>query len=503
MTVLLGIDAGTTSIKAGAFEPNGRPAGIAREEYQLNAPAPGRAELNPEIYWQACVRAVRGALSKAGQPAVVAVAVSSQGETTIPVDSTGRPIGPALVWLDNRATQEAEDLDRALGPRAYDVTGIPAIIPTWTAGKILWLRRHQPDLFDRMAKFLLVQDFLVYRLTGQLVTDGAVACTTLLYDIVRHRWWDEALEVVGIKEDRLPAIASTGAVAGRMTATAAESLGLKAGIPVILGGMDQAAGAVGAGNILPGMVSETTGAALAVQVTVPAPDIDGSHQTPVCVHSVPSCYLLEPFCPTGGMALKWFRDTFGEAELEAARRAGTEAYDLLTALAATAPPGSDGLVMLPHLSGAYSPEHNPDARGSFTGFTLGHRKAHFVRAILEGVAFMLKLNLDLVEQAGIRVREVRSSGGGARSALWNQIKADVCRVPVVTLADEEATLLGDVVQAGVAGGVFASLEEGCAQMVATSDRIQPGAQQADYAVAYRRYCELNQVLKVFFRPAPV
>jgi xylulokinase len=202
------------------------------------------------------------------------------------------------------------------------------------------------------------------------------------------------------------------------------------------------------------------------------------------------------------MSLKWFRDAFCEIEKDEARRAGKDVYDLLTEQAAGVPPGSDGLTMLPHLSGAFSPDYNPEARGSFTGFSLGHRRAHFVRAILEAVAFTLKRNLELVEQAGVQVREVRSSGGGARSELWNQIKADVCGVPVVTLANEEAAVLGDAILAGVAVGEFASLEEGCAQMVALSGRIQPGPDQAAHVAAYLRYGELNRALEPFFRSRP-
>jgi len=502
MNLLVGIDAGTTSLKAGAFEPDGHCLGVTREEYPLSTPAPDRAEMESEIYWQACVRAVRALLKDLEPGEVSAMAVSSQGETTIAVDPRGRSLGPALVWLDNRATREAEDLASILGSVTYEVTGIPEVTPTWTACKLLWLRRHQPELFRHASKFLLVQDFLIHRLTGDFVTEGAVACTSLLYNIVRHAWWPKALDAVGIETERLPTIASPGSVAGRLTGPAAESLGLSAGIPVVMGGMDQAAGAVGVGNILPGMVSETTGGALAVQVTIPDPTIDESQRVPVCVHSAPGCYLFEPVSPTGGMSLKWFRDTFCECERDEARRAGTDVYELLTKQAAEVSPGSDGLVMLPHLSGAFSPDYNPEARGSFTGFALGHRKEHFIRAILEAVAFTLRRNLELVEQAGVLVREVRSSGGGARSVLWNQIKADVCGVPVVTLANEEAAVLGDAILAGVAVGEFASLEEGCARMVALSGRVEPGPEQAAHVEAYHRFCDLNRTLEPFFRSRP-
>lgn len=501
MTLLLGIDAGTTSVKAGLFEPTGRCLGVGREEYQLSTPRADWAELDPEIYWQACYRAVRSALRNAeADPArVIALGVSSQGETTIPLAADGRPLRPALVWLDNRATEEARWLTERFGTQAYATTGIPDIGPTWTACKLLWLRQHEPEVFQQADKFLLVQDFLVHRLTGEFATEGAVACTTLLYDIVQHRWWDEMLAAVGVEPGRLAAILRPGAVAGTLTRDAAAALGLTQKTLVVLGGMDQAAGAVGAGNIAPGVVSESTGAALAVQVTIPTPDVDRSERTPVYVHSIPGLYLFVPVCPTAGMAFKWFRDVFGEAEMAAAAGEGDDGYERLTALAADVLPGAEGLVMLPHLMGAFSPEYNMAARGVFSGFTLGHHKGHFVRAILEAVAFMLRRNLELIAQAGITANEVRTSGGGARSSLWTQIKADVCGLPVIRLANEETALLGDAILAGVASGVFASIEEGCGRMVAERGRMLPGPSAAAYADGYRRYCDLNDSLDGYFR----
>jgi xylulokinase len=198
------------------------------------------------------------------------------------------------------------------------------------------------------------------------------------------------------------------------------------------------------------------------------------------------------------MAYKWFRDTFAVLEMNQAEKDGTDSYDLLTALADDIAPGSDGLTLLPHLMGAYSPEPNPTARGSFTGFTLSHTRGHFARAILEGVAFLLKKNLEVLQKAGVEASEIRSTGGGARSLLWNQIKANVCNLPVVTLQNEDTALLGDAILAGVAAGVFRTIEDGCMQMLALKDKIAPNAQAADYVAAYQRYCDLDQTLNDFY-----
>jgi len=263
--------------------------------------------------------------------------------------------------------------------------------------------------------------------------------------------------------------------------------------------MDQSVGAVGVGNIAPGMLSESTGGALTLQASVVRADGDRSRQIPVYIHSAPASYLYCPVCPTGGMTLTWFRDHFAGLELLRAEAAGSSAYDLLTDLAAQVPPGADGLTMLPHLSGAFSPEYEPAARGVFFGFTLGHGREHFVRAILEAVAFMLRRNLELLSGIGAGASEIRSHGGGAQSALWNQIKADVCSLPVLTLRGREAAVRGDAMLAGVASGAFANLEQARDAMVQPAARFDPdGDTRQAYEVAYRRYIDLFDTVRPLF-----
>jgi xylulokinase len=501
MECLLAIDAGTTSVKAGLFAPDGRCLGVSRQEYQLETPSAERAQLDPQIYWQACLKTVRAALEQSGQePGLVrAVSVSSQGETTITLDHEGRVIYPALVWLDNRATEQAAFLASRFGAEVYTRTGIPEIVATWPACKILWLRQNEPEIFARAAKFLLVQDYLIYRLTGRIVTDGSISCTTLNYDIQNNAWWKDIQDAIGIRTEQLPEIVPPGSQIGTLSASAAQALGLTTNTLVISGGMDQSVGAIGAGNFRPGIVSESTGAALAIQATISDPLIDKSQLVPVYQHSVPGQFLFVPVCPTAGMALKWLRETFFQDEMKLADQAGTDAYDRLTDLAGAIPAGSDGLVMLPHLMGAFSPETNLAARGSFTGFTLSHTRGHFVRALLEGVAFMLRQNLESIESTGMEIKEIRSTAGGARSRLWNQIKADVCNRPVVTLANEETGLLGDAILAGAACGVFKSIEEGCRSMVAVKESFLPGREAEAYAGAYQMYCELDRQLSGYYR----
>jgi len=493
---------GTTSVKAGLFDESGRRLATAADEYRIDHPTPDRAELDPETYWSATVTAIRRALAVSGaDPAqLAAIAVSSQGETVIPVDAVGRPLGPALVWLDNRAGAEARWLAERFGDAAvYERTGIPSINPTWTACKILWWRRNEPDVFAHARRFLLVEDFILHRLSGRFVTDGAVNCTSLLYDIRDHGWWGPMLEAIGIEPGHLPEIVRPGSVVGTLSPAASRALGLPSTVRVVSGGMDQCTGAVGVGNIDGGVVSESTGGALTLQASVDRHGLDLTGQTPVYVHSAPNRYLYCPVCPTGGMALTWFRDQFGGEEVALAARDGRSAYDLLTELAAQAPPGAEGLTMLPHLMGAFSPEYDPEARGVFYGFTLRHGKPHFVRAVLEAVAFMLRRNLELLAGVGAGASEIRSHGGGARSALWNQIKADVCGLPVVTLQGEDAAVRGDAMLAGVATDTFRDLAEAGAAMIETLGRYEPTvALRPVYDEAYARYLRLFDALRPLF-----
>ena len=495
MTLLLGLDVGTTSVKAGLFDAAGGQVAAAGREYRLRHPAPDQVEIDPETWWTAAVAAVREALATPGvvPASVAAMAVSSQGETVAAVDAAGRPLGPALVWLDNRATDEAHELKRRFPAElVYDRTGVPDINPTWTSAKLLWWRRHNPALFRDAARFLLVEDVMLHRLTGQFVTEGGIQCTTLLFDIREGGWWSPMLEAVGVGPERLPEIRTPGSIVGTLTVAAAEALGLAAGLPVVAGGMDQGAGAVGVGNIGGGSISESTGGALTVQAAVRRHGGDPTGQTPVYIHSAPGTYLYCPVCPTGGMALTWFRDQFGS---------GTD-YEQLTGLAAMVPAGCDGLTMLPHLAGAFSPEYVPSARGVFAGFTLAHTRGHFARAVLEAVAFMLRRNLELLERAGATATEIRSHGGGARSALWNQIKADSCGLPIVTLEGEDAAVRGDAMLAGVAAGVFPDLASADAALVRTKARFEPDpAARPAYDEAYDRYIRLFDALRPEFERA--
>jgi D-xylulose kinase len=500
--LFLGIDAGTTALKAALFDESGRCLAVHRQVYELLTPHPSWVELDPGVYWEACCRAVREVVAHVDQSMsfVQAMAVSSQAETLIPVDSNGNPTRQAIVWLDNRAVEEAAEIKRQFDlVEIYEITGQPDVTPTWPACKILWLRIHEPEVFERTARYLLVEDYLLYCLTGQYVTETALQSSSLLLDIRKKRWHEPLLKASGIRADQLPRLVQPGEMIGPLSSAGAAAVGLPVETRVVAGAIDQVAGAIGAGNISPGMVSEMTGGALAIVATTAAPRFDPLRRIPCHIHAAGDTYCLLPWAQTAGMALKWFRDQFYRTENREAQTKGLDIYDLMTAMAAAVPPGSEGMVVLPHLEGTACPEFDPTARAVFYGVTLRHTRAHFTRALMESVAYMLKKNLDLVENLGVPVHQIRSTGGGARSPLWLQMKADVMQKPVTAVESEETACLGAALMAAVATGAFTNLDEAVAQMVRLRPTIYPKSQHlAVYQQGYEKYNELYERLAPMF-----
>jgi len=500
MAYLLGLDVGTTSFKAVLFSEEGREVASASSEYTLLTPKADIVELEAEAYWDVCKLVLSEVCRKADSRDIRALAISSQGETLIPVDKDGNPLRRAIVWLDNRSQAEAQIIRDEFGRRnIFEITGQPDVVPTWPATKILWMRRNEPQIFKRVYKYLLVEDYLIYRLTGRFVAEGSLLSSTLLFDIKGRRWWGEMLEFLGISEESLPQIRESGEVVGEVRGEVCREIGLPEDTVVVTGALDQAASTIGAGNIRSGIVTESTGAALAICATIDEPLFDPGDRIPCHYHAISGRYYLLPWCQTAGMALRWFRDQFCEREKELASKEGVDVYKLMDDAASSVPPGSDGLLMLPHLMGAACPEFNPDARGCYFGFSLSTTKAHFIRALLEAVAFMLKRNLDILEELGVEVREIRTIGGGSRSGLWNQIKADVTGKPLVTLETAETACLGAATLAGVGVGVFPSLQAACERMVHLKGRFTPNeGNRPIYQRGYERYVKLYEALEPLF-----
>jgi sugar (pentulose or hexulose) kinase len=499
---LLGLDLGTTAIKTALITVDGTVASKSVKEYELVTPSPGEVELPVEVYWDSFKKSLKELFEAArvSPKEVVVMGMSVQGETLVLVDGHGKPLHNAIVWLDNRAQEEAESLDQDFSHEiTYRTTGQVSIVPTWPAAKILWIKNHMRGLYDKTHKFLLLEDYFIHRLTGRYVAEGSLLSSTVYWDIRTRKWWAEMLDRIGLDEDRLPEIRESGELVGTILPEVAAELGLSPEMQITTGALDQAAGAIGVGNIRPGLFSENTGAALAICATVDEPFMDPNFTMPCHYHGIPGLYMAHTFTG-GGMVLKWFRDKFCMAETDVASLVGVDSYSLLDEEAARVPAGCGGLVMLPHLEGAMAPEANPKAKGVFYGFTLHHGKPHFVRAAMEAIAYVVRRNVEVLQSLRIPVDEVVCLGGGAKSSLWNQIKADVLDKKVITTAnDQDAACLGAAFVAGKGVGIYKSLDDAIERSVKIKKEYRPDqSRHGIYNNAYKKYIDLYENLKNVF-----
>ena len=463
---LLGIDFGTTSVKAVLFDEKLRELASSTEDYTVKTSG-NIVELEPLKYWSL----LKNALANVEKTAKVdALAIDTQCETLILTDENGEPVRDAIVWLDNRAEEEARIIEEHFGrKKVYEVTGQPEITATWPASKLLWVKRNEPEIWAKTKKIFLLEDYLLYKLTGEFVTEKTLQSSTIYFDINTSEYWDEMLSFIGVEKDMLPALMDSGKYVGEYN-----------GIKVITSAMDQVAGAIGAGVIEKGICSVMTGTTMAIYLpTDSVPEFKEDSFVP-CHYSFDGSYALLSWSPTAGMALKWFKEAF----------LPDVSFKDLDALAEKVSVGSDGVTFLPYLCGSTMPKYNPDARGSFTGLTPEHNTAHFVRSIMESVACMLKSNLDYL---GTDVDEIRVMGGGAKSPLWCNMKADITKKRLITLKNKETACLGAAILAGVGAGEFKSVKEACA-MIETDKVYTP--QGNDYTKVYENFVKYDSILNV-------
>jgi len=500
MGTLLGIDAGTTAIKATVYSKSGVPLASGNREYSLSTKPGGIVETNPESYWSSLKTVLRSLFSRLSdrEREVTALAISSQGESFVVLDKNGAPLRDAIIWLDERSKKEALLIEQQFGAETvYHTTGSPEVTPTWASTKLLWLREHEYHLFKKISKILFVEDFLIYRLTGEFEANGALYCSSLLYDIHENTWWQDMLEFIGLKTDQLSCLYPSGVKVGVVKQKVAAELGFLGAPIVVSGGMDQACCCIGTGNISSGVVTENTGSSLNISVTLDHPIFDSKRRVPCQTHAIAGKFIYLPWCSTAGMTLRWFKDNFCEEQAFQAQLNGTNVYDILTDRLHEVSPGSGGLIVLPHLAGAMSPEMDNNARGVICGLSLSTTRDHIVRAILESVSYMSRANIELIEEAGIEVEEIILSGGAAESKMWNQIKADVLGKRVKTIKNKESGCLGAAILAGIGAGFYDSVEEACEVVIEDDVFYFPNR---DNHLLYEEYYDIYAKLYMRLRP---
>jgi xylulokinase len=481
---LMGVDIGSSSCKATIFDAAGHMLAAASREYEPSFPGPGRAEMDPARLWEAVSSAIAAAARDAAEP-VAALAISSHGETFVPVDAHGAALAPAILNVDNRATVEAGECEAEFGERRLFATTGQIVNATYPLNKLAWLRRYQPDVFRTAHRFVGPGEYALLRMGLPPHTDGSLASRWLAFGVKARRWSEELLDFAGLTEARLPVVAPAGSIVGRLEAEAAGTLGLPAGTLVAVGGHDQACGALGMGAIAPGLVADSMGTYECVTRVDDAPRLDETARAgklnSYC-HVVPACYITIVYFPAGIM-MKWYADLLGEGE---GGYADLEAH---------APAGPTGLLVLPHLIGSSTPHFDPRATGAIVGLTPGSDRARLYKGILEGMACELGVVTEVLTAAAGPVETIRATGGGARSRLGLQLRADLTGVRFQVMENPESVGLGAALLAGVAAGVYADLEEAVARTVRVVDTVEPSPDGAKaYAGQVRRYRALYPAL---------
>ena len=494
MPYVMGIDVGTTGTRAVIVRPDGHVAGAATGDHQpMRMPKPGWAEQDPEDWWQAALVAIRAALEQANLKGsdIAALGFSGQMHGVVLLDSALAGLRPALIWCDQRSQAQCDWITGKVGAeRLIQLVSNPALTG-FSAPKILWVRDNEPRIFERVAHFLLPKDFVRFRLTGEFATDVSDASGTLLFDVTHRRWSAEMLQELEINPNILPRAYESPEITGEITREAAVLTGLSAGTPVVAGGGDQAASAVGNGIVLPGLTSATLGTSGVIFSYTAVPTLDPQGRIHTFCHAVPGKWHVMGVTQGAGLSLRWFRDHFGAAESWYARHTEVDPYDLIIREAEKVPPGSEGLLWLPYLMGERTPHLDPQARGLWFGLTAAHTRAHLIRSILEGVAFSLRDSLEIFRELGIPVEQIRASGGGSRNFLWRQIQADLFGKELVTLRTSEGSAFGAALLAGVGAGIYASVEESAVEAIQVKERMAP---KPDIAKVYDRYYQVYRSL---------
>jgi xylulokinase len=492
MAFVIGIDASTTATKAVLIDESGAVVGVGSTEYGFESPQPGWAEQDPGLWWDGAVASTRSVLAATGVSGddIAAIGLTGQMHGAVLLDAADEVLRPAILWNDQRTAHACDEIREAVGrERLIEITGNDALTG-FTAPKLVWVRDHEPDVWSRIAHVLLPKDYVRLRLTGDHALDKADGAGTILFDLAARDWSPEVLAALRIDPAWLPPTFEGPAVTGVVNGAAASATGLRAGTPVVAGGGDQAANAVGTGAVDEGVVALSLGTSGVTFAATRSALIEPAGRVHAFCHAVPGRWHLMSVMLSAAGSLRWFRDALAP---------GVE-YGALVDEASGVAAGADGLLFLPYLTGERSPHPDPLARGAFVGLTVRHERRHLTRAVLEGVAFGLKDGLDLMTDAGIPVpAQIRASGGGTASALWRQILADVLGAEIATVRTTEGAAYCAGMLAAVGAGWHSAVDEIAAAWVETTPVASPGSGAARYAELHAEYRNLYPALAPAFR----
>lgn len=499
--LLLGIDVGTSAVKAVVIDSGGAVRAVHTEAHDLHTPKPLWAEQEPHDWERGAIAAIRAVLAIEGvsAEAIAAIGLTGQMHGLVMLDGDGAVIRPAILWNDQRTGRQCESIHDRLGrERVIAVTGKP-VLTGFTAPKILWVAEHEPEQYARLRQVLLPKDFVRYRLSGTYAIDVADASGTSLLDLHSRQWSEEMIAGLGLERSWFPQVFESPQVCASVSRAAAEATGLVEGTPIVAGAGDQAAEAVGCGALSDDVFSVAVGTSGVVFATTREPRIDPQGRLHAYCHAGPGLWHVMGVMLSAGGSLQWHRDTLCADLKTRAASEGREVYDLMMVEAATVAPGCDGLVFLPYLTGERTPHADPYARGAFVGLTRRHSRAHLTRAVIEGVSFGLRDLLELSREIGMRPARVRLSGGGARSGLWRQMLADVLRTPAATVNVSQGAAYGAALLAGVGAGVYPDVEAAAAATVRETSVTEPGPEAERYEGPYAEYRALYPALRESFR----
>ncbi|MFW5772046.1 MAG: xylulokinase [Phototrophicaceae bacterium] len=494
MAYLLGLDISTTGAKALIIDAQGAVVGSHTTPQPISAPHPLWSEQNPADWWAGMTASIQAVLAETGidSGAIQAVGLTGQMHGLVLLDAAGKVLRPSILWNDQRTQAQCDEMTEKIGfERLIELTGNRALTG-FTAPKILWVRQNEPEVYERAAHVLLPKDYIRFMLSGEYATDLAGAAGTSLLNVAERRWSAEVLDALEIPAEWMPPVHEGPQITNTVSAAGAEATGLKAGTPIVGGGGDQAAGAVGMGAVEPRIIGLTVGTSGVVFAPLDRYAYEPEGRLHAFCHAVPGQWHFMGVMLSAAGSLQWYRDTL----------APNTDFNALLAEVTDVPPGSEGLLFLPYLTGERTPHPDPLARGAFVGLTARHTRAHMTRAVLEGVAFGLKDSFTLIEQVGLAEDiELRVSGGGAKSAVWRQILADVLGAPLVGVSTTEGGAFGAALLAAVGADLYPDVQTACAQTIVTGEPTAPGTNRDAYGEAYALYRSLYPALRDAFARA--